>query len=332
MLGKGSFGYVLGATYKHNSIEYPCALKVLAKSKCGDEKRSNQVMMEKKVLSLLTSRFTTSLIGSYQTPQLLVFIVEEYTYGDLLGVIYEVSEFQENGLPPSLVKFYMTSLVLGLSHIHSHGIVYRDLKPENIMLTRDGYIKFIDFGLSKVLPYTKCVAGISTTFDKTHTLCGSPEYLAPEIVCSIAYDKMVDIWALGVNLYEMFMLTTPFVCEEAPKNNDCEEVMKSLFTNIAMVNRIGLQLPQKWFKSVDYVTTSLLTELLQGDAKNRLGYADGTESILQHTFFDNIDINSINSGRYVPEYIPEKVTDYDPLTDLPGIKPFKGDQCIFKGF
>lgn len=331
VLGKGSFGVVIGANYINDNTSYTCALKVLSKVKVAENNSLKQVLSERHILAIMASPFIVSYVASYQTPHQLVLVTEELNYDDLLSVIYHNSAY-EDGLSMPLATFYTASLVLALSHIHSHGVVYRDLKPENIMLISNGYIKVIDFGLAKKVPYTKVVGDDTTVCHKTYTLCGTPEYLAPEIICNLGYDRAVDIWSLGVLLYEMIMQTTPFVVDSADDN--LEENITSIFTNIAMVKRIGIQFPDKWKKSVSNTTSSLVTELLQGDKENRLGYADGVETILAHPVFSGFDVQSLKNCTMVPEYLPKMlhVPDYESLKHLPNIRAYRGDQGIFKGF
>lgn len=331
VLGKGSFGVVVGADYVHDGVHYPCALKVLSKTKVAENNSLKQVLAEREILGLMSSPFVVSFIATYQTAQQLVFVTEELNYDDLLSVIYHTNEY-DSGLSLSLTTFYTASLVLALSHIHSQGVAYRDLKPENIMLSSNGYIKVIDFGLAKRVPFTKVVANEKTLCHKTYTLCGTPEYLAPEVICNLGYDRGVDIWSLGVLLYEMIMQTTPFAVTNKDGSPSLEENITSLFTNIAMVKRIGVQFPDKWHKSVSHVTTSLVTDLLQGDMKDRLGYVEGTETILTHPFFGAYDVQSLRSCTLVPEYIPEELDNasYESLKNLPNVRAYKGDQGIFK--
>jgi len=331
VLGKGSFGIVIGANYVYNDASYPCALKVLSKAKVAENNSFKQVLFERDILGVMSSPFISSYVTSYQTPQQLVLVTEELNYDDLLSVIYDTSTYKD-GLSMPLATFYTASLVLALSHIHSHGVVYRDLKPENVMLSSNGYIKVIDFGLAKKVPYTKVVGDAATVCHKTYTLCGTPEYLAPEIICNLGYDRGVDIWSLGILLYEMIMQATPFAVI-TNEGGDTKEDITALFTNIAMVKRIGVQYPDKWNKSVSYVTTSLVTDLLQADSKDRLGYEDA-EAILTHPVFSDLDAQSLKRCTLVPEYVPKMLgaSDYESLKKLPNIRAYKGDQGIFKEF
>ncbi len=333
VLGTGSFGVVIGADYMHNGVHYPCALKVLSKTKVSESKSLKQVLSEREILELMSCPFIVSFVATYQTAQQLVFVTEELNYDDLLSVIYHTSEYS-NGLSLSLTTFYIASLVLALDHIHAKGVAFRDLKPENIMLSSNGHIKVIDFGLAKRVPFTKVVANENTICHKTYTLCGTPEYLAPEVVCNLGHDRGVDIWSLGILLYEMIMQTTPFAVTNKDGSPSLEDNITSLFTNIAMVKRIGVQLPEKWHKSASHVTTSLVTDLLRGDMKDRLGYVEGTATILTHPFFNDLNIPALKACTLMPEYAPELLdcTDYESLKNVPNVRAFKGDQRIFEEF
>lgn len=151
-------------------------------------------------------------------------------YGDLWGVIYETIPYCLKGyLDKTLATFYAASLILALDHIHRAGVVYRDLKPENILLDKTGYIRIIDFGFAKSVPYLKADSnGVEKIYSKTYTLCGTPEYLSPELIFNLGHDQSSDLWALGVLIHEMFLSVTPFV----PSRSDN---VTELFTNIALV-------------------------------------------------------------------------------------------------
>ena len=137
---------------------------------------NRHVLDERRLLAYMDSPFVMKLYGTYQTPHTLVMVSEPLNCGDLWSIIYETPPFSENnGLPFDLASFYATCLVWGLSHIHEKGVVYRDLKPENIMLDDKGYIRIIDFGFSKRVPYTKKdSSGVVKVLAKAYTICGTP--------------------------------------------------------------------------------------------------------------------------------------------------------------
>jgi CRP-like cAMP-binding protein len=178
ILGSGSFGVVTLAEYRadKNSTPMLCALKSLSKLAVIETGQLRHVLDERRILAYMDSPFILKLYGTYQTPHQLVMVTEPLNCGDLWSVIYETAPFCDNcGIPFDLAAFYTTCLVHGLSHIHEKGVVFRDLKPENIMLDEKGYLRIIDFGFSKKVPYTKTDAhGEVKVYAKTYTLCGTP--------------------------------------------------------------------------------------------------------------------------------------------------------------
>lgn len=187
ILGSGSFGVVTLAEYRadknHPPINY--ALKSLSKLAVIETGQLRHVLDERKILAIMDSPFILKLFGTYQTPHQLVMVTEPLNCGDLWSVVYETPPFCDNcGLPFNLCAFYTTNLVLGLAHIHEKGVVFRDLKPENIMLDERGYLRIIDFGFSKRVPYTKVDAnGEVKVYAKTYTLCGTPGKLPSASSC-----------------------------------------------------------------------------------------------------------------------------------------------------
>jgi CRP-like cAMP-binding protein len=182
ILGSGSFGVVTLAEYRADKNGPPmlCALKSLSKFAVIETGQLRHVLDERRILAFMDSPFILKLYGTYQTPHQLVMVTEPLNCGDLWSVIYETPPYCDNcGLPYDLAVFYTACLVHGLSHIHEKGVVFRDLKPENIMLDEKGYLRIIDFGFSKKVPYTKTDAhGEVKVYAKTYTLCGTPgEYL-----------------------------------------------------------------------------------------------------------------------------------------------------------
>lgn len=178
ILGSGSFGVVTLAEYRADKNQPPVsyALKSLSKLAVIETGQLRHVMDERRILSIMDSPFILKLFGTYQTPHQLVMVTEPLNCGDLWSVIYETPPYCDNcGIPFSLAQFYTAALVIGLSHIHEKGVVFRDLKPENIMMDDKGYLRIIDFGFSKKVPYTKTDAnGEVKVYAKTYTLCGTP--------------------------------------------------------------------------------------------------------------------------------------------------------------
>lgn len=330
IFGSGSFGVVLYAEYKSpDGTMVPYALKALSKLSVSETGQLRHVLDERKLLAAMNNRFILKLYGTYQTPHQLIMVTEPLNCGDLWNVIYEVAPYSEHeGLSLPLAVFYTASIVLALAHIHAKGVVFRDLKPENVMLDEKGYLRVIDFGFAKQVPYTRVDAqGVSRVMAKTYTLCGTPEYLAPELIFNLGHDQAADIWALGVLLHEMLMAVTPF----APKKADN---VTELFTNIAMVKKTGLKLSETFTKKVeDPSAKDLITSMLMAESSDRIGIKEGNAKfILDHPFFRDLNVKALKSGTLVPEYIPEPQSQYEPISNLVPVKPYRGDQAVFAEF
>ncbi len=246
-------------------------------------------------------------------------------------------------LPFELILFYLSSLVIVLDYIHDKGVLYRDLKPENIMLDEKGYIKIIDMGLAKRIRYINEYTSVNGEVikqivdQKTYTLCGTPEYLSPEILMNIGYDKSTDIWSLGILLYELFMKKLPFTSNNTGDTNTFENNITLLFTNIVNVYRKGFTLTDDVKQVIQNESMEkLIIELLNGHRDKRIGVKERTLSIFNHELFSNYKdmINDITNRTYIPCYIPNKLNDdmYESLAILPKIKPFKGDNSLFDNF
>jgi cGMP-dependent protein kinase len=243
VLGSGTFGIVSLAEYRENPTAQPLhvALKSLSKATVIETGQLRHVLDERRLLASLNSKFILRLYGTYQTPHQLVMVTEALSGGDLWGVIYETQPFcSQKCLPLDLLRFYAATILLALAHVHKRGIAYRDLKPENVMLDDKGYLRLIDFGFAKMVPYTKIDpnTGEEKVYAKTQTLCGTPEYLSPELIFNLGHDQSADVWAFGCLVHEMEIQVTPF----APKRPDN---ITELFTNIGMVKRHGLKLNQR---------------------------------------------------------------------------------------
>lgn len=186
----------------------------------------------------------------------------------------------------SRVKLYAAELVLALEHLHDSDVVYRDLKPENILLDAEGHIKLTDFGLSK-----EAVTGAGAE-GGTRTFCGTPEYLAPEILENTGHGKAVDWWSLGTLLYEMCAGLPPFYDE------DIEMMYEKIMT-------ADLVFPRHFLPE----TRSLLASMLQRDYRKRLG-CGGASEIKSHPFFAGLDWDAVTAGKVTPVFRPPP-----PLTD-----------------
>ncbi len=196
VLGRGSFGKVCLVEFKQNGKLY--AMKSIKKDVMIDQEQIENTLLEKKILQSIAHPFLVKLIFCFQTESRVFFVLDYLKGGELFVHLRREHKFSE-----SRAKFYLVQVGLALQYLHDHKICYRDIKPENILLDEDGYIKMADFGLAKLL----------TNNEKALSICGTPEYVAPEILFEVGHNHMVDWWGFGILLYEMIVSYPPFFDE-----------------------------------------------------------------------------------------------------------------------
>ncbi|KAI5181132.1 protein kinase X [Nematocida sp. AWRm80] len=278
-LGEGSFGKVLLVSFNRiNNINMKrlYALKIMSKAQIIQSNQSTHVYNEKAVMLTVCSPFFVKLYSTFQDEHYLYMVMEYVPGGELFSYMREVARFSIQQ-----TKFYIAEILVALDTLHSLGIVYRDLKPENILLDTTGHIKLADFGFSKRL-YNSL----------TWTLCGTPEYLAPEIILNTGHGFEVDFWSLGVILYEMIVGIPPFYHENQVEL--CRQIIKG---------KIGFP------AYVDIITRDLIRKLLATDRKKRLGYGKGVKMICKHAFFRDVNWASIEQRQSTPPIIPVKTQE-----------------------
>jgi protein kinase A len=194
VLGAGTFGRV--SLVQHTKTKEVYALKALIKAEIVMHKQQSNVVQEKNVMIQSNHPFILRLFTTFRDTTKLYMLLEFVQGGELFSVIHTN---KSDGVPAAQAKFYGAGVLLGLAYLHSKDIAYRDMKPENCLVDKDGYPKVVDFGFAKIIKNSK-----------TYTLCGTPEYLAPEIVLGRGHDKSVDYWAFGILLYEMIAGYSPF--------------------------------------------------------------------------------------------------------------------------
>ncbi|XP_024231010.1 serine/threonine-protein kinase Sgk2 [Oncorhynchus tshawytscha] len=272
VIGKGTYGKVLLAKLKADNKFY--AVKVLQKKVILKKKEQKNIMAERNVLlKSLKHPFLVGLHYSFQTPEKLYFVLDYVNGGEIFFHLQRERCFLE-----PRARFYAAEVASAIGYLHSLNIVYRDLKPENILLDSQGHVVLTDFGL--------CKEGVEPE-TTTSTFCGTPEYLAPEILRKEPYDRTVDWWCLGAVLYEMIYSLPPFYSRD----------MSELYDGI-----LHKPLPLPPGKS-DAVC-SLLQGLLQKDQHCRLGAIDDFLEIKNHVFFSPINWDDLYHKRITPPYYP----------------------------
>eukprot|EP00049_Salpingoeca_infusionum_P017562 m.353468 g.353468 ORF g.353468 m.353468 type:complete len:471 (+) comp16770_c0_seq1:146-1558(+) len=301
VLGKGTFGKVMLGREKTTGELF--AIKILKKEVILEKEEVGHTMTENTVLQSTDHPFLTSLRYSFQTKELLCFVLEYVNGGELFFHLSREKVFTEDR-----AKFYIGEITLAITYLHDHGIIYRDLKLENLLLDRHGHVKITDFGLCK----QEITFGATTT-----TFCGTPEYLAPEILEDNDYGRAVDWWGVGVVLYEM-------MCGHLPFYNRNHEILFDLILHepIRLPDHLSAQ------------AKDILSKLLNKNPMERLGggEADGKE-VMAHPFFVSLDFKKLYNRELPVPFVPqikseEDVSNFDTMftEEAPEISPTEQGQ------
>ena len=201
VIGRGSYGKVCLVEFKPNGELY--AMKSLKKDILIDQEQIESTLLEKKILESMDHPFIVGLVFCFQTEDRLYFVMPFLRGGELFQHLRRFRIFDEEK-----VRFYASQIGLALDHLHNYGYIYRDLKPENILMDDEGYLKIADFGMAKQFKEKD---------EKAMSFCGTPEYLAPEIITGVGHNKTVDWWSFGILIYEMLCGIPPFYSENLEK-------------------------------------------------------------------------------------------------------------------
>ncbi|KAK5108785.1 cAMP-dependent protein kinase catalytic subunit [Meristemomyces frigidus] len=269
-LGTGSFGRVHLVQSKHNSRFY--AVKVLKKAQVVKMKQVEHTNDERRMLQRCRHPFLVTLWGTWQDSKNLYMVMDFIEGGELFSLLRKSQRF-----PNPVAKFYAAEVTLALDYLHSMNIIYRDLKPENLLLDRHGHLKITDFGFAKEVP------------DITWTLCGTPDYLAPEVVSSKGYNKSVDWWSLGILIFEMLAGFTPFWDSGSPLK---------IYENI-LKGRV------KYPPYIHPDAQDLLSRLITADLSKRLGNLHGgSKDVMQHAWFAEVTWDRLSKKDIDAPYVP----------------------------
>lgn len=270
-LGTGTFGRVRLVQCTLQSKVHNLALKMLKKTEIIRLKQVDHIKAEKDILSMIAHPFIVNFFGAFQD-QVRLFMVMEYVIGgELFSQLRKAGRFTNDAS-----KFYAAEIILALQFLHDRNIVYRDLKPENILLDRDGHVKITDFGFAKRVE------------DRTWTLCGTPEYLAPEIIQSKGHGKAVDWWALGILIYEMLAGYPPFY----------DENPFGIYQKI-LDGRIDFP------RHFDPNARDLVKKLLTADRTKRFGcLKNGVDDVKKHKWFKGLDWDAVLMRQLPAPFVP----------------------------
>lgn len=278
-LGTGSFGRVRFAT--HHASATPCAIKMLKKAEVIRFQQVEHMLSEKEILITLSKEphpFIINLITSYQDDRYIYMVLEYVIGGEFFTHLRNAGRFDS-----TTASFYAAHVVLIFESLHAKDIIYRDLKPENLLLDRQGYLKITDFGFAKRIDF------------KTYTLCGTPEYIAPEVLLNKGHGKGVDWWTLGILIYEMLTGEPPFV------DDDPMGIYQKILGN-------KLAFPKGYDKSAKSLTKKFLT----ADLTKRYGcLRNGSLDVKKSKWLSDTNWTKLLQKRLIAPIIPEVSSDND---------------------
>ncbi|KAL7514534.1 hypothetical protein ACHAXN_013333 [Cyclotella atomus] len=275
-LGVGAFGFVKLVQWKHGppgSENTFYALKCVSKEKITKHKQQEKIKSEENIMKSMVHPFIARCYSVMEDDLGKYFLMEALCGGELCELLYHETQFSEKWS-----MFYSASVLTAFGHMHQHKIAYRDLKPENLVLNNAGYVKIVDFGLAKKI-----------TRGQTYTFCGTPDYLAPEVILNEGYDWAVDYWGLGVLIYEMTAGVAPFYAE-----SPMETYEMVISGRVEIPSHFSLQLGD------------LITKLLHTSQSKRLGRTvGGATSVMCHSWYSRFDWDALMEYRMEVPYVPD---------------------------
>ncbi|XP_016087428.1 microtubule-associated serine/threonine-protein kinase 3 isoform X1 [Sinocyclocheilus grahami] len=293
LISNGAYGAVY--LVRHRGTRQRFAMKKINRQNLILRNQIQQVFVERDILTFAENPFVVSMFCSFETRRHLCMVMEYVEGGDCANLLKNMGP-----LPVDMARMYFAETVLALEYLHNYGIVHRDLKPDNLLITSMGHIKLTDFGLSKI-----GLMNMTTNLYEEHMekdtrefidkqVCGTPEYIAPEVILRQGYGKPVDWWAMGIILYEFLVGCVPFFGDTP------EELFGQVVSDEI-----------EWPEGDDALpleSQDLITKLLRQSPKERLG-AGGTAEVKHHIFFHLLDWSGLL--RQKAEFIPQLETEDD---------------------
>jgi serine/threonine protein kinase len=284
-LGTGSFGRVRFGTHKATGTHW--AIKMLKKAEVVRLQQVEHMISEKNILNKMDHPFIVRLAGTFQDPRYLYLALEYIVGGEFFTHLRKAGRLDNNA-----ARFYAAQITLIFEYLHSQDFIYRDLKPENLLLDAQGFIKITDFGFAKRVAF------------KTYTLCGTPEYIAPEVLLNKGHGKGVDWWTLGILVFEMLAGQPPFVDDDP----------MGIYQQI-LAGKINFP------RFFDRQAKSIIKKLLTADLTKRYGcLKGGANDIKKHKWYSGMDFNKLLSRQLQPPIVPRvkdetDTSNFDPYPD-----------------
>ncbi|KAF2900680.1 hypothetical protein ILUMI_05506, partial [Ignelater luminosus] len=288
-LGVGGFGRVELVQIQSDASR-AFALKQMKKAQIVETRQQQHIMSEKEIMGEANCDFIVKLYKTFKDRKYLYMLMESCLGGELWTVLRDKGHFDD-----ATTRFYTACVVEAFDYLHSRNIIYRDLKPENLLLDNNGYVKLVDFGFAKKLQ----------TGRKTWTFCGTPEYVAPEVILNKGHDISADYWSLGVLMFELLTGTPPFTGADPMKTY-----------NIILKGIDAIEFPRNITRNAQ----ALIKKLCRDNPAERLGYQRGGISEIQkHKWFDGFNWEGLCNRTLIPPIIPQvkHVTDTSNFDDYP---------------
>ncbi|XP_033852364.3 cGMP-dependent protein kinase 1-like isoform X1 [Acipenser ruthenus] len=280
-LGVGGFGRVELVQLKSDESQ-TFAMKILKKQHILDTRQQGHILSEKHIMQETHCGFIVRLYRTFRDRKYLYMLMEACLGGELWTILRDRGSFDD-----ATTRFYTACVVEALSYLHCRSIIYRDLKPENIILDQRGCAKLVDFGFAKKIGYGK----------KTWTFCGTPEYVAPEIILNKGHDISADYWSLGILMYELLSGSPPF------SESDPMKTYNIILRGIDMV-----EFPKKITKNA----ANLIKRLCRDNPSERLGnQKNGVKDIQKHKWFEGFNWEGMRKGTLTPPIIPSVSSPLD---------------------